>query len=100
MKKFRLKIQDKQPSDLEKLIEKFEEAMLNMNPQDESYSSMADQLTKLYKIKETEKAPRRVDANTLALIGANLAGILLVINSERLHVITTKAASMAFRTVR
>jgi hypothetical protein len=100
MKKFRLKIVDTQPSTLDQLIERYEKAMLDVPATDPSYPTMTDQLTKLYKIKETEKSSRRVDANTLAIIGGNLAGILLVINAERLHVITTKAASMAFRSAR
>lgn len=100
MKKFRVTVKDTKPSALEELIERYEAAMLNITPEDPNYPQMLDQLTKLYKIKETEKSPRRVDANTLAIIAGNLAGIVLVINAERLHVIATKAASMAIRTVR
>lgn len=97
MKKLRLKIVNTQPSALDILIKRFEDVMVELEPTSENYQKMLDQLTQLYKIRETEKSPRRVDANTLAIIGGNLAGILLVINAERLHVIATKAASMALR---
>lgn len=97
MKKLRLKIVNTQPSALDILIKRFEDVMVELEPTSENYQKMLDQLTQLYKIREDEKSPRRVDANTLAIIGGNLAGILLVINAERLHVIATKAASMALR---
>lgn len=35
--------------------------------------------------------PKRIDPNTVILSATNLAGILLIINHERLNVITTKA---------
>jgi uncharacterized protein YdcH (DUF465 family) len=100
MKKIRLTVKDTTPSALDEIIERFEKVMVELDPTDVNYQKMLDQLNQLYKIRETEKSPRRVDANTLAIILGNLAGIVLVINAERLHVLTSKAASMAFRSVR
>lgn len=99
MKKFRIRVVNTEPSPLDQLIARYEAAMIQLEPTDESYPLMADQLTKLYKIKKDEQSPRRVDANTLAIIAGNLAGILLVINAERLHVLAGKAATLGLRTV-
>lgn len=99
MKRLRLRLVNTQPSALDQLIDRYEAAMMDLEPSNENYPLMADQLTKLYKIKKDEKSPRRVDANTLAIIAGNLAGILLVINAERLHVIAGKAATLGLRTV-
>jgi hypothetical protein len=100
MKKFRLKLETTTPTALEDIIKRFEDVMRELDPNHEDYQKMLDQLTQLYKIKDNETSHRRVDANTLAIIAGNLAGIVLVINAERLHVIASKAASMALRSVR
>lgn len=41
---------------------------------------------------------RRVSPDTIALIGANLVGLLLVMNYERMHVIASKAFGLLVRT--
>lgn len=61
------------------------------------YAQMADQLEKLYKLKEIDK-PERVSPDTLALIAGNLSGILLIIGYERAHVIGSKALSLLLKT--
>lgn len=56
----------------------------------EKYASMVDQLTKLNDIRKTG----RISKDTLATIGANLTGILILLSHERAHVITSKAFSL------
>jgi hypothetical protein len=53
----------------------------------DNYKSMADQLIKLYELRKG----RRISADVLATIGANLAGIVILMNHERAHVIASKA---------
>ena len=53
----------------------------------DAYKSMTDHLTKLYELRKG----RRISADTLATIGANLAGIVVLMNHERAHVIASKA---------
>lgn len=57
----------------------------------EEYDKISDQYVKLMKLKAETEPKRGVTPDTWALIGANLAGILLIIGHERLHVISTKA---------
>lgn len=54
------------------------------------YAKIVDQLTKLYQMK-TEERSSRVRADTLATIGANLVGIVLILRHERFDIITSKA---------
>lgn len=57
------------------------------------YSKIMDQLVKLRKMQEEEK-PASVSPDTLALISANLIGILLILKYERVDIITSKALNM------
>lgn len=85
-----------EPTELDPVIGRLLELMANEDPNTEEYSKMTDQLIKLYKLK-AETAPKRVSADTWALIVANLAGIILIIGHERANVITTKALAFVQR---
>lgn len=64
---------------------------------DAEYSRMADQLVKLYNLKEVDqkiKSRKGVSAETLAVVGGNLLGILMIVGHERAHVVTSKALTM------
>lgn len=78
-----------EPTGLQKAIDNVLREMDGVTADSSEYAAMVDQLTKLYAIQD--RNPNRVSADTLATIGANLAGILLIINHERMHVVTTKA---------
>lgn len=65
-------------------------AMSTVKPDTDEYAKMVDQLVKLYKLKEVD-ASKRVSADTLAIVAANLAGIMMIVGHERAHVVTTKA---------
>lgn len=67
----------------------------------EEYAKLLDHLSKLYKMKDTEASlrkdavmSRRVSPDTLAIVAANLVGIVLIIGHERANVIATKALSL------
>ncbi len=73
----------------------FDEALTELidHPENsEAYATILDQIVKLHKLKEEEK-PSRVSKDTLALIAANLTGIVLIMTHERVNIITTKALS-------
>ena len=84
------KPKETEPTKLDVEIKRLFEILAKKEPEDEEYAAVADQVVKLMKLKELE-APRRVSADTLALIGANLAGIVLILSHERANVITTRA---------
>jgi hypothetical protein len=65
----------------------------------DKYSKQVDQVAKLYKLKEIDSRTR-VSADTLAVVAGNLIGILLIINHERVNVITTKALGFVLKSPR
>lgn len=87
------------PKDDPKLEEAIDTVLLEMKgytPASEEYASMMGHLNLLYKIKDQER-PDRVSLDTLATIGANLAGIALILAYERTHIITSKALGFVMK---
>lgn len=79
---------DKNTVDLE--IDALLEEMAVEHGDTDKYKKLADNLKTLYEIKATSKKTR-IDPNTIVTAGASLAGILLVLNYEKVDIITTKA---------
>lgn len=85
---------------LETTIDTVLSEMANEDPFSAKYANMADQLTKLYALKETDhkiKTDNRVSKETWATIAANLAGIAIIVGHERAHVVTSKALSFIMK---
>lgn len=61
----------------------------------EEYAKMLDQFTKLYELRHKS----RISKETLATIGANLAGIVVILTHERVHVIASKAFGLVKKIV-
>lgn len=62
----------------------------------DEYNRKMDQITKLYTLREKHSA-KRVSPDALALIAGNLAGIVLILNYERAHVVTSKALGFVLK---
>jgi hypothetical protein len=56
----------------------------------DEYSKNLEGIVKLHKMREDEKSPG-VSPDTVALVAANLIGILLIIRHEHVNVITSRA---------
>lgn len=85
---------------LTKAIDSLLEEMSDLNGDDPEYAKMADQLTKLYALKEVDhkvESNSRVSMDTMAVVGANLAGILMIVGHERANVVTSKALSLLLK---
>ena len=85
---------------LTKAIDSLLEEMSDLNGDDPEYAKMADQLTKLYALKEVDyrvESNSRVSMDTMAVVGANLAGILMIVGHERANVVTSKALSLLMK---
>ena len=59
------------------------------------YTKALSHLDKLYTLKGDK--PDRVRKDTMALIGGNLVGILMILKHERMDIITSKALSFVIR---
>lgn len=81
---------DREETTLEKALERAYSEMDKKAVGTAEYDRILENVVKLHEMKEKEK-PSRVSKDTWAMIGANLAGIVLVINAEHVGVITTKA---------
>lgn len=68
-------------------------ALAGHMPEDDEYAKTTDQIEKLMKMRETHKSKKRVSPDTIAVIAANLGGIIIVMYHERANVIATKAFS-------
>lgn len=87
-----------EPSTLQQEIERVIVLMSVQSPDSDEYAKMNKQLGKLHERRMAEK-PKPLEAETVALIVANLAGIMLIVGHERAHVITSKAIGIV-RTLR
>jgi hypothetical protein len=84
------------PTKLDEVIDDVLTQMLSINPSTDGYAKAADQLTKLYKLKESS-TPKRVSSDTLAVVLGNLAGIGMILSYERVHIVTSKAIGFVLR---
>lgn len=81
---------------LEKAIDGLHTELNSVLADTEEYSKIADQLVKLYKLREYD-TPKRVSPDTLVLVAGNLLGIAMIVGHERAHVVTSKAMSFVLK---
>ena len=79
---------------LEETIARLHEDMQTVDPDTEKYATMADNITKLYKLREYDQVPTwRPSPDVVLTVVANLAGIAMIVGHEKAHVVTSKAIS-------
>lgn len=66
--------------------------MRELETDTEEYAKLLERLNKLHKIRQESK-PDRISMDTLAAAFVNLAGILMILQYEHMHPITSKALS-------
>jgi hypothetical protein len=77
---------------LEKAIDDALLELAGLAADTEEYNKVLDKLERLYKLRAPEPEPTKpVSMDTIVAVAGNLAGIILIINHERVHVIGTKA---------
>lgn len=86
----------KELTELEQIIKRNEDTLLNMDPKSKEYATVVENLDTLYSIKKEEKGGT-ISKEAIAGIVANLLGIGLILGHERLHVISTKALGFVFK---
>jgi hypothetical protein len=83
-------------SQLNTEIERLLRELPKLHDNAEEYDRIMARLGELTKIQTTARSAR-VSADTWALIGANLIGIVLIMGHEYTHPITTKALNLAIK---
>lgn len=84
-----------EPDNIDEMIDNIVREMENLSPDTEEYAKMMTSLERLYELKKNKK--QQVSPDTMAIVIGNLAGIVLILTHERLHVITTKAYQLVVR---
>jgi hypothetical protein len=89
---FNLKF-DPEPTGIEKAIDALLSELESESAVTEDYAKMVNQLSKLHEMK-TKESPRRPSPDALVSAAASIFGILLIVNYERIHVVTTRALGL------
>jgi hypothetical protein len=85
------KLRKEKPSIYDAPIAKVLQSMETFSPEDPEFTTLMAHLNELTKMKAAESAKSKVDANTMAIVGGNLLGILTIVAYEQKHVMTSKA---------
>lgn len=85
------------PAKLQDLIDLVQTQMLSEDANSEEFREMADQLERLYAMKKSNTSSR-LSPDTAVAVAGNLLGIGLILNHERLHIVTTKALGFVMKT--
>lgn len=88
------------PTKLEKEIDHLLGTLKDHEPHTEEYNAVSDQIVKLQKLQLEINSKRHVSPDTLAGAATNLAGILLILNFEHAHVMTSKAIGFVWKAVK
>lgn len=89
---FKTKSQKGLDAEIERLIEK----LSNMSPVDPDYIKLSDNIKVLCEARE-KRDPSIISAELLLGIGANLIGLLVILNFEKTGIITSKAMSFLWK---
>lgn len=81
---------------LDELIQMLEKEMSVTDPESEGYKELLERYERLTKLRRSE-AEGRIDPNTALMVAGNLAGIIAMLNFERLGVITSKAVGFIIK---
>lgn len=77
-------------------IERLAAKLGTISPLDEDYATILNRLSLLTKAR-AERNERAISIDTVLTVAANIAGMLLVLNYEKLNVISTKALTMVWK---
>jgi hypothetical protein len=83
-------------SELDKAIDNAFLEMQGFTADEEGYSKIVDQLSKLYALKP-EKAKQRVSPDTVWIVVGNLLGIAVIVGHERANVVSSKALNFIMK---
>jgi len=78
---------------LDEVIANVLSEMAGLPVESKEYTAASDNYVKLLKLRKELTSSVKVSADTVALIAANLAGIILILQHERVNVVASKALS-------
>jgi hypothetical protein len=87
----------RKPSALDNAIARVLLEMETHYPGTEDHLKLTDSLERLMKMKQEERRSR-ISPDTLAIVGGNLLGILIIVAYEQKHVMTSRGLGFVMRT--
>jgi hypothetical protein len=75
---------------LQDVIDVLQARLIELDPNNEEYKKLVDKLSMLYAAKKGN-APARVSPDAIVAAAASIIGVLLIINHERVGIVTSKA---------
>lgn len=84
------------PASLQDLIDLVQTQMLVEGADSDQFQVMREQLESLYEMKKSDKSSR-VSPDALLAVAGNLLGIGLILQYERLHIVTSKALGFVLK---
>ena len=90
---------DPQIDDLNQIIDRLQTELQVVEITSPEFSTVSDQLTALYDIRnnDTKSKPDGLSADTLLTVVGNLAGIAMIVEYERAHVVASKALNLILK---
>lgn len=85
------------PAKLQDVIDHVQTLMMSTDSDSPELSELTETLEKLYKMQSSKKT-HQVSPDALLAVAGNLLGIGLILNHERLHVVTSKALGFVMKT--
>lgn len=82
---------------LDELIDAANTRLFGLEAGTEEYNKVLIDIERLQKLKSKNPDNSRVSPDTLVLVLGNLAGILLILNYERIGIVTSKAMSFVLK---
>lgn len=82
---------------LEEVIDRVLLALKDMEVTSPDFARTVEQLDKLKKMQTPAKEKRQISMDTLLTVGANLAGIALILGFEKANVVTSKALGFVLK---
>jgi hypothetical protein len=90
-------IVNREPSILEDEISRVRRKMLSVELDSEEYETLLNNFERLVRLRKDDRS-NRVSPDTLAIVAANLLGILIIVGYERGHVIASRGMQALLRT--
>ena len=81
-----------EPTELEKTLSDLMREMASLNGDSPEYANMAENLVKLYKLKEVDQdSKKQLSYDAILAASANIAGILIIVGYEHKNALSSKA---------
>jgi rubrerythrin len=81
-------------ADIERLVDEHLEVLLE---EAETKEDISEILTLMERHRELRKNKRQISPDTLVVVAGNLLGIALILNYEKLNIVTSKALTFVLR---